>query len=89
MALGAKKRDILALMLREITRPVSTGLGVGMSLAVGASFLLRGVLYGMRTVDGVSFAGVSLLFVGVAFAAAYLPSRRAMSVDPMVALREE
>jgi len=89
MAIGAQKRDILGLILRESTRPVIAGLLAGMLLAVGASYALRRLLFGLKTVDGVSFAGVSLLFLAVALAAAYLPSRRALSVDPMVALRYE
>jgi putative ABC transport system permease protein len=89
MALGAQKRDILGLMLREVTRPVLAGLLVGMFLAVGASYLLRGALHGLNTVDGISFAGVSLLFLAIALFAAWLPSRQAMRVDPMVALRYE
>lgn len=89
MALGAKRRDILALMLRVSTRPVIAGLLVGVCLAGGASYLLRGVLYGLGTVDGISFIGVSVLFLAIALVAAYLPSRRAMRVDPMVALRYE
>ena len=89
MAIGAQKRDILGLILRESTRPVLAGLLAGMFLAVGASYLLRGVLYGLNTVDGISFAGVSLLFLAIALLAAYPPSRRAMRVDPMVALRNE
>lgn len=89
MAIGAEKRDILRLILRESSRPVLAGLLAGMALAVGASHLLRSVLYGLRTVDGISFVGVSLLFLAIALIAAYLPSRRAMRVDPMVALRYE
>jgi putative ABC transport system permease protein len=89
IALGAKKRDILGLMLRESTRPVLAGLLVGVTLSVGASYLLRGILYGVNIVDGISFVGVSLLFLAIALFAAYLPSRRAMRVDPMVALRYE
>ena len=89
MAVGAQKRDVLGLILRESTRPVLAGLLAGMFLAVGASYLLRGVLYGLHTVDGISFAGVSLLFLAIALLAAYPPSRRAMRVDPMVALRYE
>jgi len=89
MALGAKKRDILHLMLRASARPVITGLIAGSVLAVGASYLLRGVLYGVGRLDGVSFIGVSMLFLAIAFVATYLPSRRAMRVQPMSALRCE
>lgn len=89
MALGAKRRDVLALMLREVARPVLAGLLAGMIFALGASYLLRGVLHGLSPVDGVSFAGISLLFLAIALIASWLPSRRAMHVDPMVALRCE
>jgi predicted permease len=89
IAVGAQRRDVLGLVLRESIRPVLVGLLVGMVLAVGASYLLRGILYGLHTVDGVSFVGVSLLFLTIALLATYPPSRRAMSVDPIVALRYE
>jgi len=89
MAVGAQKRDVLGLVLRESTRPVLFGLIVGMVLAVGASYLLRGILFGLHIVDGVSFVGVSFLFLTIALLAAYPPSRRAMRVDPIVALRYE
>jgi len=89
MALGAKRRDVLLLMLRESTQPVIAGLITGMILAVGASHLLRKVHYGLNTIDGVSFGGVALLFLTIALLASWLPSRRAMRVDPMVALRYE
>jgi predicted permease len=89
IALGAQKRAILGLILRQSMRPVAAGLLSGMFLAVGASYLLRGALHGLGTVDGISFAGVSVLFLTIALFAAYLPSRRAMTVDPVVALRCE
>jgi putative ABC transport system permease protein len=89
IALGAKKRDILGLMLHESIRPVLAGLLVGVTLSIGASYLLRGILYGVNIVDGVSFVGVSLLFLAIALIATYLPSRRAMRVDPVIALRYE
>ncbi len=66
---------------------VVAGLIAGMCLAEGVSYLLRGVLYGLHTVDSLSFAGVSLLFLAIALLASYVPSRKAMRVDPMVALR--
>ena len=89
MAIGAQKRHILALMVRDTARPVLAGLLAGMLLATGATHLLRGVLYGLDTVDAISFAGASLLFLITALAATWLPSRRAMRVDPLVALRYE
>jgi hypothetical protein len=89
MALGAHKRDIMRLMLLEGMRPVFAGLLVGMPLAVGASYLLRGVLYGLSGVDCLSFLGVSTLFLAIGLLASYVPSRRAMRVDPVIALRYE
>jgi putative ABC transport system permease protein len=89
MAVGAQKRDIFGLVLRESIRSVLAGLLVGMVLAVGASYLLRGILFGLHIVDGISFVGVSLLFLAIALLAAYPPSRRATRVDPVVALRYE
>jgi predicted permease len=89
MAIGARKRHVLALMLRGSLRPVITGVLVGIVLAVGVSRLLRGVIYGLSPVDAVSFVGASLLLLTIALAASWLPSRRAMRVDPLVALRDQ
>jgi predicted permease len=89
LALGAQNRDILGLLLREITQPVLAGLLVGMFLAAGVSYLLRGALHGLNTVDGISFAGVSLSFLAIALFAAWMPSRQVIRVDPMVVLRHE
>ena len=89
MALGAKKRDIFSLILGESARPVLAGLFVGLVLAAGVGYLLRGVLYGVHSVDAISFAGVSLLFLTIALFAASVPSRRAVLIEPMVALRAE
>ena len=89
VALGAKKRDILGLILSESTRPVFAGLSAGVVLAAGVAYLLRHVLYGVHTIDGLSFGGVSLLFVAVALLAALVPSQRALRVEPTVALRCE
>ncbi len=89
MALGARKGQIGALMVRDSTRPVLAGLLAGMALAAGDSYLLRGVLYGLGPFDGISYAAVSMLLLAIALVAAYVPSRRAMRVDPMAALRYE
>jgi predicted permease len=89
MAIGAQRGDILALMLRDSARPVLAGLLAGIALAVGASRLLHGVLYGLSGVDAIAFAGASLLFLAIAVIATWLPSRRATHIDPLVALRYE
>jgi len=89
IALGAEKRDILSLILRESARPVIGGLAVGLVLAPSASFLLRGVLFGVSPLDGISFIGVSVTLLMIALLAAYPPARRALRIDPAVALRCE
>ena len=89
MAIGAQKRDVLGLILRESARPVLAGLIAGILLGVGTSYPARGLLYGLNGVDAISVAGVSLLFLAIALLASYPPARRALRVDPMVALRYE
>jgi ABC-type antimicrobial peptide transport system permease subunit len=89
MAVGAQKSDVLWLILRQSTRPVLIGLLAGMFLAVGASYVLRDLLYGLPVVDGVSFGGMCVVFLVVALSASYPPARSAMRVDPTVALRYE
>jgi ABC-type antimicrobial peptide transport system permease subunit len=76
-------------MMRGSLRAVLTGLAIGVVLAVGAARLLRGVMYGLGAVDVVSFATASLLFLTIAAAASWVPSRRAMRIDPLAALRDQ
>ncbi|HZU27672.1 MAG TPA: ABC transporter permease [Bryobacteraceae bacterium] len=89
MAIGAQKRDVVFLILRESARPIMAGLGVGLTLAAAAGYLLRGLFYGLNKVDSISLFGASALFLVIALAAAYAPSRRALSIDPITALRME
>ena len=89
MALGAHRRNVFAMVLGEGARLAAIGLGVGLAAALGVARLLTHFLYGVQPTDPATFAGVSLLLLGVALAACYIPARRAMKVDPMVALRYE
>jgi ABC-type antimicrobial peptide transport system permease subunit len=89
MAIGAQRRNVLSLILRETLRPVLAGLIAGILLAAGASYALRGLLYGLNGVDSGSSILVSTLFLLIALAASYLPARRAVRIDPIVALRYE
>ena len=89
MAIGARKRDIFNVVMRGSLRAVLGGLAVGAVLAIGAARLLRGVLYGLGALDVVSFATASFLFLTIALVASWLPSRRAMRIDPVVALRDQ
>jgi predicted permease len=88
MAIGAQRRDILAVVMRGSLRAVLVGLVAGVLLALGAARLLRGVLYGLGPLDVVSFAAVSAFFLAIAVAASWIPSRRAMRIDPLAALRD-
>jgi len=87
MAVGAQQHDVLRMILRESTQPVVAGLMGGIVLAAGVVYLLRGILYGVNAVDGVYFLAVSISFLVIALLAAYPAARRAMRVDPVVALR--
>ena len=89
LALGAESRNILRMVLRQGLRLAIAGAALGLVCAVIVSHLMAGLLYGVRPTDPVTFAGVTLLLIGVALLACYIPARRAIRVDPLVALRYE
>lgn len=89
MALGARSVQVLRLVVREGFRPILTGMVIGFLLSAGLSRLMAATLFGLSPLDAISFFGVSILLGGIALVATILPARRAMRVDPMVALRYE
>jgi predicted permease len=89
MALGARPRDIFRLVIGQGMRMVTAGLVLGAAGALASASVLSGLLFGVKGADPVTFAGVSLLLIAAAILACYLPARRAMRVDPLVALRYE
>ena len=89
MALGAHPGAITRLVLAGNSRAVTIGIGVGLAGAIAASQVLRGSLYGLSPLDPIAYGGVVLLLTAAATVASYLPARRAMRVDPTLALRHE
>jgi putative ABC transport system permease protein len=89
LALGAQKRNILRVILQQGFQLAVAGAAIGIVCAVIVSHLMASLLYGVKPTDPLSFGGVAALFVGVALLACYLPARRAMKIDPMVALQHE
>jgi macrolide transport system ATP-binding/permease protein len=89
MALGANATGIFRLVVGHGLMLTSIGLGIGLLVAIAGTRLMSGLLYGVNALDLVTFAGVSLLLALVALLACYFPARRAMRVDPMIALRCE
>jgi putative ABC transport system permease protein len=89
MALGARRGQVLRLVMSEGFRPILSGIAIGAVISAGVSRALSATLFGLSPLDPVSFAGVSLLLIAIALLATWLPARRATQVDPMVALRYE
>jgi putative ABC transport system permease protein len=89
MALGAERHRVFGMVLGQGARLAGLGIAIGLLVSLGTTRMLAGFLYGVRPADPLTFAGVSLLLVVIALLACYLPARRAMRVDPLVALRNE
>lgn len=89
MALGAERRSISIMVLRQGALLVLIGIAVGLVTSLFAVQLIRVLLYGIQPIDPVTFVAVSVLLLASALLASYLPARRASRVDPMVALRYE
>lgn len=79
----------MGMVLRQGLGFAIAGAAVGLVCALLVSHLMAGLLYGVRPLDPLTFAGVPLLLIGVALLACYIPARRAINVDPLIALRHE
>jgi predicted permease len=89
MALGAQRRDLLRLVVGQGILLVLIGSAIGICAAIGVTRFMSSMLFGIHPDDPLTFAGVAILLTLVALLACYIPARRAMRVDPMVALRHD
>lgn len=89
MALGARARNVIAMVLRETVLVITIGFALGIPLALVFARFVKSLLYGVEAVDWFTIAGAVFILLAFAIAAAWLPARRAAKVDPMVALRYE
>jgi len=89
IALGAQQRNVFMLILGEGTKTALIGVAIGLAAALGLTRLMASVLYGVSATDPFTFAAVAVVLTLVALVACYIPARRAMRVDPIVALRYE
>lgn len=89
VALGASRFDVLRMVLADGMKMTLVGVAIGLAGAVGLTQLMAGLLFGVSARDPLTFASVGVLLALVALMACYLPARRAMRVDPIVALRYE
>jgi len=89
MALGARRADVIRLVMREVLLLVAAGAGIGLAAALGTTRYVAALLYNLTPNDPLTIAMATLLLIGVAALAGYLPARRATMVDPLIALRCE
>ena len=89
MAVGATKSDVLRMVIGEGLKPALVGVALGIAGALRLTPLLSSLLYGVKPTDPLTFVAVSMILIGVAVLACYIPAHRATTVDPMVALRYE
>jgi putative ABC transport system permease protein len=89
MALGAERRNVVRLVIRQALVIVSIGIVIGLAGAFALTRVLSSLLFGISATDRITFAALSILLGAIALLASYLPARRAAKVDPIIALRYE
>jgi len=89
LAIGAQPRQVLLLVLKQGLLLTLVGVGLGLAAAVALTRLLSGLLFGVAAIDATTFTAISVLLILVSLLACYLPARKAMSIDPLSALRYE
>ncbi len=89
IALGAERRDVSGLVIKQSVRPVLLGVVIGMAAALTFTRLMGSLLFRVSATDPLTFAGVTFLLIAIALLACWIPARRATKVDPMIALRTE
>jgi putative ABC transport system permease protein len=89
VALGAQRKDVLRMVLGQGGKIAFAGIAIGLAASFGLTRLMSSLLFSVSASDPLTFVGVAILLILVAMLACYVPARRAMKVDPMVALRYE
>jgi putative ABC transport system permease protein len=89
VALGARARDVVTLVLGRMAILIAAGVALGLALALAAARAVAAFLFGVDTDDPLAFLSATLLLAAVALVASFVPARRAASVDPMTALRAD
>ena len=89
LAVGARREDILAMVLRRASTLTIVGLAIGLALAFELSHLTAGLIFGVKPHDPIVFTGITLLIALIAMGASWIPARRAARIEPMVALHDQ
>jgi len=89
LAMGARREDVLGMMMRRAAWLTGTGLSIGLALAVAMAYGLASVIYFVHANDPIVFGFIPAAIAAVALGSSWLPARRAARIDPMAALRDE